>query len=255
MANNSTTRFSDRVENYVKYRPSYPERIIAFLQKAYDLTTDKTIADIGSGTGISSKLFLDNGYTVIGVEPNKEMRDKSNEILRAHSRFSTVGGTAENTLLTDRSVDAIIAGQAFHWFDRSKCKPEFIRILKPGGLLALIWNERREDSDFEKEYDLLIKKHAIDYVAVDHRNIHDTDIQAFCEPFSVQLEIFPNHQLFDFNGLKGRLLSSSYMPTETQKGFPEMLEDLQKLYQKYQNDNRIIISYTTKVYVSVFAKS
>ncbi len=253
MANNNTTRFSDRVENYVKYRPDYPKEIVSFLQKNYGLYTDKLIADIGSGTGILSQLFLDNDYTVIGIEPNKEMREKSEELLRPYQRFSTTSGTAENTMLQKNSVDAIIAGQAFHWFDRGKCKIEFERVLHPGGLVVLIWNERLSDSDFEKEYDLLIKKHAIDYVTVDHRNIHDTDISAFCEPHSVVLKTFPNKQVFDFDGLKGRLLSSSYMPTEKQNGFEEMIADLHELYQKYQQDDQITISYTTKVYVSVFA--
>ncbi|WP_447641023.1 MULTISPECIES: class I SAM-dependent methyltransferase [Chitinophagaceae] len=252
MANNNTTRFSDRVENYVKYRPAYPKEIISFLQKEYALHTDKTIADMGSGTGILSQLFLDNAYMVIGIEPNKEMREKSEELLHLYHKFSTTSGSAENTMLQNHSVDAIISGQAFHWFDRGKCRIEFERILQPGGLVVLIWNERLSDSDFEKEYDLLIKKHAIDYVTVDHRNIHDADISAFCEPYSVNLKTFPNKQVFDFDGLKGRLLSSSYMPTEKQNGFEDMIADLQELYQKYQQDNQITISYATKVYVSVF---
>ncbi|MDE1193256.1 MAG: class I SAM-dependent methyltransferase [Arachidicoccus sp.] len=249
---NNTTRFSNRVDNYVKYRPDYPKEIISFLQEKYLLASDKTIADIGSGTGISSKLFLDNYYTVTGVEPNKEMRDKSEELLKSYPLFSTKNGTAENTTLPNNSVDAILVGQAFHWFDREKCKPEFERILKPKGLLVLIWNERLTDSEFEKEYDKLIIKHAIDYVSVDHRNIHDTDIHTFCSPNSIEKKIFPNQQIFDFEGLKGRLLSSSYMPTEEQDGFWEMIIDLEILYDKYQSNHRIIISYETKVYVSIF---
>ncbi|WP_231891191.1 class I SAM-dependent methyltransferase [Arachidicoccus ginsenosidimutans] len=252
MIQNSTTRFSNRVDNYVKYRPGYPMEIVDFLQAEYQLSNDKTIADIGSGTGISSKLFLDNGYKVIGIEPNKEMREKSEELLHNYKNFSTVAGTAENTLLENHSVDTIIAGQAFHWFDKTVCRKEFERILQPHGSAVLIWNERLADSDFEKEYDRLIVKHSIDYVKVDHRNIDEKSIKDFFAPHTVELKIFSNRQIFDFDGLRGRLLSSSYAPSENHAGYQPMLDDLKTLFKKYQTNNRITIHYATKVYVTKF---
>lgn len=250
MDNNSTTRFSNRVENYVKYRPNYPKEIITYLENKFGLNHSMIIADIGSGTGISGKLFLDNGYTITGVEPNKEMRKKSEELLAMYPDFKTVSGTAENTSLESNSIDVILAGQAFHWFDRNNCKIEFKRILKPKGLVVLIWNERLTDSDFEKEYDLLIKKYAIDYITIDHRNITNQNIQDFFSPHSVELKVFPNQQIFDFDGLKGRLLSSSYMPVEGQRGFDDMIIDLKSLFNKFSQTQKIRIDYDTKVYVS-----
>ncbi len=248
MASNSTTRFSNRVEDYVKYRPGYPAAIVDFLQKEYSLNTDKLIADIGAGTGISAALFLDAGYRVTAVEPNKEMRDKSIQLLAQHTGFTALDGAAENTGIATASIDAVIAGQAFHWFDAVKARKEFTRILKPGGLVALMWNERKTTSVFEIQYDELIIKHARDYVQVDHRNIDTEHIAAFFNPQPLRLEIFPNKQVFNFEGLKGRLLSSSYMPALNEPGYEAMLTDLERLFTAHQSDGMITISYDTKVY-------
>ncbi len=249
MANNSTSRFSNRVDDYVKYRPGYPQAIVDFLQQEYGLSTDKLVADVGAGTGISTELFLKAGYSVAAVEPNKAMRDKAIELLGGFPDFKATDGTAEHTGLESASVDAIICGQAFHWFNREQTKEEFKRILTPGGIVALIWNERRTGSDFEKEYDALIVKHASDYVQVDHRNIDNAAIETFFSPESVHLQLFPNSQSFDLTGLEGRLLSSSYMPAKQDAGYAAMINDLERLYNRYQVDDHITIHYDTKVYV------
>lgn len=246
----STKRFSNRVEEYVKYRPDYPVAVIDYLQQHHGLTTDKLIADIGAGTGISTVLLLKAGYEVFAVEPNEPMLSKAVELLGTYPGFHAVKGTAEETNLPSQSVDVIVAGQAFHWFDRDKCKPEFKRILRNDGLVVLMWNERKTASAFEVEYDALIVQHAIDYVKVDHRNIDDEKMSAFFSPAPFQLEIFPNKQVFDFNGLKGRLQSSSYVPSGDDARFPAMIDDLQLLFNKYQENGFITIHYDTKVYTS-----
>ena len=249
MTKDSTNRFGNRVEDYVKYRPDYPGGIVDFLKSNYELTLDKQIADIGAGTGISAALFLEAGYAVTAVEPNTEMRNKSIELLGAKNGFRAIDGTAENTNLESGSIDGIVAGQAYHWFDVAKAKIELKRILKPGGIVILIWNERKTNSDFEIAYDQFIIKHAIDYVQVDHRNIDTASIVAFFDPLPVHLEIFVNQQIFDFDGLKGRLLSSSYMPALNEIGYDAMIEDLKLLFAKYQKENLIAINYDTKLYV------
>lgn len=249
MTSNSTTRFSNRVDDYVKYRPHYPKTIVEFLEDNYALTRDKLIADIGAGTGISTALFLTAGYKVIAVEPNLEMRKKSIELLNLFPGFKAINGTAENTCLESGSLDAVIAGQAFHWFDAVKTRTEFKRILKPGGFIALIWNERKTASDFEKEYDQLIIKHGKDYVKVDHRNIDKEHIGAFFAPEPVKLEVFQNKQIFDFDGLAGRLLSSSYMPAKDETGYESMMTHLKNLFNKHQQNDMITINYDTKLYV------
>lgn len=249
MKHNSTERFSNRVEDYLKYRPSYPQEIITFLQSNYGLMPDKRLVDIGAGTGISTELFLKAGYHVVAVEPNQEMRRKCIELLGCYEGLTVQDGKAEQMDLANESVDGIIAGQAFHWFDREVTKKEFSRILKPRSPVVLIWNERLTTSDFEKEYDELIIRHGRDYVKVDHRNIHQEDIEAFFKPNPVQLRVFTNSQVFAFEGLQGRLLSSSYMPARGEEGYEDMLADLRILFDKYQKGETITIHYDTKVFV------
>ncbi len=205
---NSAERFSDRVENYVKYRPGYPNDIIPFLKEKIGLNKDWIIADIGSGTGILSELFLKNKNKVFCVEPNGRMRNSAEELLKQYSGFSSLNASAESTMLNNNSIDLISAGQSFHWFDVERSKIEFKRNLKPDGWVMLIWNERLTDVDeFAVEYENLLLKYSMDYKQVDHRNVDEKALHLFFSSF--QLKTFSNKQEFDFIGLKGRLLSST----------------------------------------------
>ena len=246
---NSKERFSNRVADYVKYRPGYPPGIVDFLQEKYKLDIGRVIADVGAGTGISTELFLKAGYSVIAIEPNEEMREKAVELLGMYKGLKVMGGAAEQTGLENESVNAIVCGQAFHWFDMVKTKVEFKRILKQEGIVVLIWNERKTVSAFEKDYDELIVKHAKDYVKVDHRNISMEHITAFYSPQECELKVFENSQTFNYDGLEGRLLSSSYMPQRDEDGYTAMAEDLKMLFDKYEVDGTVTIYYDTKVYV------
>jgi ubiquinone/menaquinone biosynthesis C-methylase UbiE len=246
--NNSTTRFSNRIENYVKYRPTYPEEIIPFLETITGLTSSFAIADVGSGTGISSKLFLDYGNTVYAIEPNKEMRSKAEELFALYNSFISINATAEDTTLKDTSADMIIAGQAFHWFDATKTKIEFRRIAKPHAYCILLWNERRTQSSFEKAYEELLLHYAIDYKEVDHKNVNEEKIAQFFSPNHFTLQTFSNKQVFDFKRLKGRLQSSSYTPDETHPLFAEMMNALQNIFEQHESGNAIQFNYETKLY-------
>jgi len=249
MITNSTTRFSNRVEQYVKYRPSYPKEIIPFLEKKVGLNSSFVIADVGSGTGISSKLFLDNGNKVYAVEPNNEMRHKAEELFYNYNSFLSIEATAEQTTLPDASIDMIVAGQAFHWFDASKAKTEFRRISKNHTHCVLIWNERLVNSAFEKGYEQLLFDYATDYKEVDHKNVSEQRIAEFFAPHDFMLEVFPNKQFFDFEGVKGRMLSSSYVPDESSFKFESMVTVLQKLFNECNVNNTVEFNYETKVYI------
>src|ERR1700733_5090047 len=141
-ASNATSRFSDRVEKYVLYRPGYPPEVLRTLQTECGLMPNHAIADIASGTGIWTRMLLENGNSVFGVEPNAEMREAGERLLAAFPNFTSVAGTAEASELADHSVDFVTAAQAAHWFDRARARCEFGRVLKPGGWLVLLWNER-----------------------------------------------------------------------------------------------------------------
>ena len=248
MADN-TQRFSNRVDNYVKYRPSYPKEIISFPEEQIHFNSSFVIADIGSGTGILTKLFLDSGNTVYAVEPNEPMRNAAEYILNDYSSFISVDATAEQTTLSGNSIDLITAAQAFHWFDIPKTKAEFKRILKANGYCCLIWNERLVESPFEKAYEQLLFDYSTDYSNVDHKNINDEKIAMFFAPQHVIKQSFPNKQVFDFESLKGRLLSSSYAPDETHSNYSVMIEMLKNIFATFNQNNAVEFNYETKVYL------
>lgn len=245
---NPTTRFSSRAENYLRYRPHYPDEIINFLKKENILNEKSSVADIGSGTGFSAELFLKNGNAVYGVEPNKEMRDAGEKYLSGYKNFISINGSAENTTLKSDSIDIIAAGQAFHWFNFSKARDEFRRIAKPEGFLILIWNVRRfTDAGFGTDYERMLKEFGTDYKEVAHKTITKSDYDDFY-PGKFKTAEFSNKQTLDFEGLKGRLISSSYSPDENSPNFFPMLKRLQDIFDKHRVNGTVEMKYTTEVY-------
>jgi ubiquinone/menaquinone biosynthesis C-methylase UbiE len=245
---NPTQRFSNRVDNYVRYRPGYPREIIDLLNNDCGLTKDSVIADVGSGTGKLAVLFLENGNRVFGIEPNKEMREAGERLLKHFPLFSSVNGAAEATQLSEHSADLITAGQAFHWFDLQRCRAEFLRVLKPGGWVVIVWNDRRSNATpFLADYEKLLLEFATDYTQVNHRRIDDTAIRDF---FHIQphFKSFANAQQFNFDGLKGRLLSSSYAPEAGQPKHDDMLAALEQIFSTHQRNGCVVFEYDTHVY-------
>lgn len=243
---NSTTRFTDRVDDYVRYRPNYPaQELLAYLQAKTGFNNAWVVADIGSGTGISTELFLKNGNKVYGVEPNDAMRQKAEELLQGYPLFTSVNGTAEHTQLADKSVDLIVAGQAFHWFNPPLAKIEFERISK--GYILLLWNIREVNTPFEKDYELLLQQFGTDYKEVGHKDIAtDEKLAAFFTFESIQLK---NNQVLDYEGVKGRLASSSYIPAPDAENYQPMIDTLKTIFNKHAVDGKVVFGYTTKVYL------
>ncbi len=252
----STQRFSDRVDNYIKYRPTYPTEIVKLLKEKCGLTEKIVIADIGSGTGIFTKMLLDNGNQVFAVEPNKEMRQAAELQLKDYPDFVSIDAPAEKTGLNSNSVDIITSAQAFHWFDREKVKIEFSRILRPDSWVILIWNERQTNSSaFLKAYEALLLKYAKEYSKVNHVNIDSKVIASFFSPRSFEVAAFQNNQEFDYEGLEGRLLSCSYVPNSDQPEHAPMISELKKIFQKYAKNEKVIFEYQTIVYYGQFSSS
>jgi len=248
--NDSTTRFSDRVENYIKYRPGYPSEIIDYLKSEDILKSDSVIADIGSGTGISSEMFLKNGNTVYAIEPNTPMREAAEKLLSKYDNFRSIDAAAENTTLPDNSIDLIVCAQAFHWFDIPKVKIEFKRILKPEGSVCLIWNERvLNGNPFLIDYEKLLLKYGTDYANVRHENIDNNKLAEFFAGGYIT-KTFPNKQVFDYEGVKGRLLSSSYTPQKSSQLFEPMLAELKQIFDKNEIDGKIEFLYDTNIYIN-----
>ena len=243
-----TKRFSKRVENYIKYRPGYPAEIVPLLEAECGLTSKSVVADLGSGPGFLTEVFLKYGNKVFGVEPNADMRAAGERLLAKYPNFISVDASAEATTLPDHSIDLIASGQAFHWFDRAKAKPEFRRILKPGGWVVLVWNGFRvETSPLNNGYQEIVLRYGTDYKEV-AREITGVDVESFFAPGACKRARFAFKQVFDFEGLKGRLLSSSYAPESSDPSFDRMIEELRVLFDANHKDGEIDFNYETEVY-------
>ncbi len=244
---NSTavSRFSNRAENYARFRPGYPGEIFPFLENELTLTSDTHIVDIGSGTGLFAEPLLERGFSVKGIEPNDDMRKVAESRLKKYSLFESVNATAEETGLPESSIGLITIAQTFHWLDPVATRYECKRILAPGGQVVLAWNRQKGDSEFEQKYNALREKYGIaerTSVQIDPVLIAD-----FFSPNTSSTKIFPNKQLLDFEALKGQLLSKSYIPLPGHESYDEMITDLIRLFVNYNENGLVGIEYETLV--------
>ncbi|MEI7967789.1 MAG: class I SAM-dependent methyltransferase [Betaproteobacteria bacterium] len=245
----STQRFSERVAEYLRSRPGYPARLLEFLSERCGLAPGVLVADVGSGTGILSGLLLERGCRVLAVEPNAEMREAGSRLLGDHPAFASVSGTAESTGLQASSVDMITVAQAFHWFDHSRARAEFARILKPGGWVVLLWNDRRVDtSAFLRGYEGLLVRRCPEYLRVVHRNVTADMIDAFFHPARVHTAVMENSQVLDWDGLVARHESQSYVPRHGRE-HDDQLTELRGLFlETAQPDGTVVFEYETRAY-------
>lgn len=246
---NSKERFSNRVDTYTKYRPSYPAEAIDYLYDTVGLTAESEVLDVGAGTGIFSRLLLDRGSRVTAAEPNEAMREAALAASQDNPRFKAVPGAAEETGLADASYDFIVAAQAFHWFNRAAAKREFGRVLRPGGKAILVWNTRLTGgTPFLEEYERLLQNLGTDYGQVNHRNISRDMLVDFFKPGGLKEARFRNRQVFDFDGVAGRLLSSSYAPQPGHPGYEPMMRELRELFDRNQESGTVNFDYETEIY-------
>jgi SAM-dependent methyltransferase len=243
-----TERFSSRVETYVRFRPSYPPGVIDVLRDECGLSGASVVADIASGTGLFTRLLLENGNRVFGVEPNADMRGAGEEYLAEFPNFTSVAGTAESTTMPDHSLDLITSAQAAHWFKRDEAVKEFQRILRPGQYLALVFNDRQvKGSAFADDYEEVVVKYGTDYSEVQRLGrIFEGD--EFFAPFKCEKRVLANHQDLDYPALEGRVLSSSYAPQSGEPSFAPMLADLRRMFDKHQHGGLVRMEYDTNIY-------
>lgn len=248
MADN-TQRFTDRVDAYVKYRPSYPSEAIDYLYGTVGLRPGGEVADIGAGTGKFTRLLLEKGSVVFAVEPNEAMRAAAVAELGGKPGFHAIDGTAEATTLPDGAVDHIVCAQAFHWFDRGAAKKEFRRLLRPSGRAALIWNSRlTHGTPFLEAYDKLLRTYGIDYERVGHKNITEEALAGFFLPGEMRAARFPSGQLLDFEALSGRMRSSSYVPQPGHPNFEPMMAELRDIFDRCKEKGLVSFDYETEVF-------
>lgn len=244
----NTERFSNRAKSYSLYRPHYPAEILSFLETNTGFDQRKIVADIGSGTGISAELFVKNSNQVYGIEPNKQMREIAEENFKNNPNFISVIGTAESIPLPDSSVDFIVVGQAIHWFNKPLAKKEFQRIIVPNGFLLILSNDRDLQSPLQQEYENLLLTFAPEYENLHRLYINFDSLKQFFWPFSVYKKSFPQKQIFDFSGLKGRADSMSFSPLENEAAYQPMLKNLEELFNRYSKNGKIEFPYQCNLY-------
>ncbi len=241
-------RFSNRAADYLRYRPGYPAAVIDLLRTKCGLRPGHIIADIGSGTGFLSELFLKNGNRIYCVEPNSEMRRAGEEYLTCYDGFSSIEGSAESTTLEDAIVDFVTAGQAFHWFEPEKTRAEFRRILRPQGWIVTVWNFREVETPFAKTYEDILVQYGTDYTRVRDSYPKGHDVQSFFLGGEFLHHTLPNVQFLDWDGLAGLLRSGSYAPQEGHANFAPMMNALDELFRAHQEDGRVRVEYATNLY-------
>ncbi len=245
-----TERFGSRVEDYRRWRPGYPPELVPWLMERCSLARGASVADVGSGTGLFSRDLLAAGLRVLAVEPNAPMRAAAETALGANPDFISIDGTAEQTGLAGGSVALVCAAQAFHWFDAPIARREFARVLQPQGHVALIWNVRRGDTPFLVAYEALLREHAPEYARSGKPAQADRRVVAtFFAPAGFEQESFAYEQYFDRDGLRGRLLSSSYAPAAGMPGHEAMIAALDRLYDKHQHEGHVAFGYVTRVFL------
>lgn len=242
---NSTRRFSCRVEHYAKHRPGYPPALIPFLEDACGLTSHDVVADVGSGTGVLTEVFLKNGNAVYAIEPNREMRASAERSLRGYSRFRSIDATGERTTLPGRSVDLVAVGRAFHWLEPEKALYEFARILKPAGWVVIIAFRRNVSSPFLEEYDKLLLS-----FGADRRHMHRRrrELASFLTENAFEMKTFDERRSLELEELKGLTLSYSTSPAPDDPSAVPLLHAVDALFQKYQRDGGVVVGHAITMY-------
>lgn len=247
-------RFSGRAKDYARYRPGYPREVLRFLKERGALSSDSVVADVGSGTGELSRLFLENGNMVLAVEPNKEMREAAERLLGDYSHFQSVDGAAEDTMLADQSVDLVTVANSLHWVERDAARAELSRVLRPDGRVAVVWSVSCESgTPFLEAYADLISTYRTSVGAGGGGGSVYEMTEAFFDdgsgkPQGYETANFPYLQALDFEGLKGLVLSSSSMPAPGQPGSEEMLRDLEEIFRANESGGEVVMEYEVSVY-------
>lgn len=248
MNKNTLSRFSNHAGDYHRYRPRYPEAILTFLEQTIGIDASKAIADIGSGTGIFTELFLKKGYSVSAVEPNRQMREEAEKTLNTYPNLKIVDGTAENSKLDSLSIDLITVAQSFHWFDPESVKTEFKRIAKAGAHVLLVWNVLQQRTPFLKAYQEIKNKYSDPKPYL--KQVDEDMITKFFAPAGITRQEIYHSRLLDQDELLGYFRSSSYAPLQGENRYPDLVEDIEQLFKAHQKSGFVKLEYSAQMYLS-----
>jgi SAM-dependent methyltransferase len=242
--------YATRAEHYAKHRPRYPAELLQILTKECGLSPDWVIADVGSGTGLLTELFLENGNAAFGVEPDQAMREAGEHYLRAYSEFRSVAGTAEDTTLAENCTDIVTVGQTFHWFDLVQAKAEFRRILRPGGWVAVVWYQPAHDgSPFLRAQSEVMQRHVRPLTQPPRNRLDDATLSWFLGEERSDTRAVESFEMLGLDGVKGAALSSAYAPEPGGAASEAMMTELTELFEQHQRDGQVHIPITFRLCV------
>ncbi|NLB79720.1 MAG: class I SAM-dependent methyltransferase [Clostridiaceae bacterium] len=246
---------SERIENYLRYQPGYPRKLLNYLYEEVGFLRESVIADIGSGTGVLARLLLERGSRVVAIESDDRMRDIAERLLNDEfQRFVTLNATAENTTLFNESVNYIVCAHSLNGFCIDKCRDEFLRILKPSGVVVMIYNRLTQEEDFSKEYNYLQERYRIYPEKAECRELSEIEISEFYASTTYNQVSFPNRQSLDYEGARARLLSDRSLPEQGEDGYNDMINEFYKIFERYSQNRKIILNYITETYIGGFEK-
>ena len=250
--------FSDRSEDYEKYRPIHPAAVIDAILADWNVSGQQVAADVGAGTGIGARLLADRGLRVMAIEPNAEMRS----VAPPHPGVEFIAGIAEQIPLATASVDLVTSFQAFHWFNFTQSLQEFQRVLKPGGRLALIWNLWDQTAPVTREYSRLIfaacreqRKPEMQFSTLFKSLRYQLFWRGWWLPYfkDLRCQEFQFHQVLDLPGLIGLARSQGFTPA-TGPAFEQMAADLVTFHQRFSNaEGQVRLTYCTRLYSATSA--
>lgn len=242
-------KFDQKGGIYSKARPSYPDKLFSYLTGNGYVGKATVIADIGSGTGKFTQQIGRYSEKVFAVEPNDDMRLIAEKNFSDCRNIISVNGSAENTTLSDSSVDFITVAQAFHWFDRKAFKAECRRILRKNGKVLLVWNDRDTDSELIRENYDINRRFCPNFKG--SSNGIDFSKEAFDDFFEGDFIVveFGNDLIYDENTFVSRCLSSSYAPNQDDENYNPYVNELRELFEKYSKNSVIPYPYITRCYI------
>lgn len=223
--------FGTAADVYDRSRPGYPVEAVRYVLPR----GAQRVLDLGAGTGKLTGLLLDLGLDVVAVEPAAPMR------ALVPARAEVLGGTAESLPLADGSVDAVLVGQAFHWFDAARALPEIARVLRPGGTLGLLWNSRDRRVGWVR--DVWAR-----FGAEDEQWVGDPPFEAGSGLSAPELAMFPNNQSLDRDMLIDLVSSRSMVITMPEAERVEVLREVRALAPQ---DEPFDLPYRTDAWRSV----
>ena len=244
MSFDNINKFNKMQNDYSKYRPNYSNEAIEYILNLQNVDNEFKVADIGAGTGKLSLPFVKRGLKLYGIEPNKDMYEKLLENMKEYSDFFGILGYSEKTYLDNKSIDLIVVGQAFHWFNIDEFKIECKRVLKDDSYIAILYNNGDYSKEVINKIHELSRRYCPEYKGSSGGLYNNEDIfNNFFKEYNKI--IFKNDYKLTLDQFIGLNFSASYAPKENEENHDIYLSKLEEVFNTYQEDGYLTMPNNT----------